>query len=237
MPLIHRLLPAHLPGSAAFCSQDQAQLSGTMTNTRAPPAAAASRAAPLCHPPPGCVPRWIDGQTDGLPGQLPSSHRVWTLCKPEGSCQGLQQMKRKAARWKRDKRYLHVLRALFYCSTAAHTDCVFIIKEEAKRVGNITNGMERSGRDFPRNSTTQLVPEAPPCTTAAPKGPWKQLARSSYLESEQDTQALQPPRPESCHPSSHGQAFGQTYICTLRQIFLSSMYHQVCFKMLLLLSH
>lgn len=116
-------------------------------------------------------------------------------------------------------------------------DCVFIIKEEAKRVGNITNGMERSGRDFPRNSTTQLVPGAPPCTTAAPKGPWKQLARSSYLESEQDAQALQPPRPESCHPSSHGQAFGQTYICTLRQIFLGSMYHQVCFKMLLLLSH
>lgn len=116
-------------------------------------------------------------------------------------------------------------------------DCGFIIKEEANRVGNITNGMERSGRDFPRNATTELVPGAPPCTTAAPKGPWKQLARSSYLESEQDAQALQHPRSQSCQPSSHRQAFGQAYICTLRQIFLSSTYHQVCFKMLPLLSH
>lgn len=67
MPLIHRLLPAHLPGSAAFCSQDQAQLSGTMTNARAPPVAAASRAAPLCHPPSRLrapMDRWTDRQTD-----------------------------------------------------------------------------------------------------------------------------------------------------------------------------
>lgn len=66
MRLIHRLLPAHLLGSAAFCSQDQAQLSGTMTNARAPPAAAAIRAAPLCHLPSRLrapMDRWTDRRT------------------------------------------------------------------------------------------------------------------------------------------------------------------------------
>lgn len=33
-------------------------------------------------------------------------------------------------------------------------DCGFVLMEEANWVGNITTGMERNGKDFPRNATT-----------------------------------------------------------------------------------
>lgn len=89
-------------------------------------------------------------------------------------------------------------------------DCGFIAMQ-ANWVGNTINSMERNGRDFPRNTTTATVPGAPPCTTAAPRGSWKQLACSSYLESEQRAPALQPPWPASCQPRKplHGQLLGQ----------------------------
>lgn len=50
---------------------------------------------------------WVLHRQAGSPAPTGFGNRV----KSEGSCQGLQQMKRKAARWKRDNRYSHMLRA------------------------------------------------------------------------------------------------------------------------------